>query len=82
MAEAKRSRPVAEATIGELTVAAVALETSLSVEEADRMLSPLAAKGHLEVRAEPRSICPQRPCRNAPGRLELSAFDPSSLRFV
>jgi hypothetical protein len=29
-------------------VAGVALETSLSVEEADRMLSALAAKGHLE----------------------------------
>jgi hypothetical protein len=31
-------------------VAGVALETSLTVEEADRMLSALAAKGHLEVR--------------------------------
>ncbi len=36
---------------GELTAAGVALETSLSVEEADRMLSRLAAKGHLRVRA-------------------------------
>jgi capsular polysaccharide biosynthesis protein len=35
---------------GALTVAGVALETSLTVEEADRMLSALAAKGHLEVR--------------------------------
>jgi hypothetical protein len=35
---------------GELTVAGTALETSLSVEEANRMLSGLAAKGHLEVR--------------------------------
>jgi capsular polysaccharide biosynthesis protein len=34
---------------GKLTVAGVALETSLTVEEADRMLSALAAKGHLEV---------------------------------
>ena len=34
---------------GTLTVAGVALETSLTVEEADRMLSALAAKGHLEV---------------------------------
>ena len=34
---------------GALTVAGVALETSLTVEEADRMLSALAAKGHLEV---------------------------------
>jgi capsular polysaccharide biosynthesis protein len=37
---------------GKLTVAGVALETSLTVEEADRMLSALAARGHLEVRAE------------------------------
>jgi hypothetical protein len=37
---------------GQLTVAGVALETSLSVEEADRILSALAAKGHLEVRVE------------------------------
>jgi capsular polysaccharide biosynthesis protein len=35
-----------------LTVAGVALETSLTVEEADRMLSALAAKGHLEVTVE------------------------------
>jgi capsular polysaccharide biosynthesis protein len=34
---------------GKLTVAGVALETSLTVGEADRMLSALAAKGHLEV---------------------------------
>ncbi len=34
---------------GALTVAGVALETSLTVEEAERMLSALAAKGHLEV---------------------------------
>jgi len=37
---------------GGLTVAGAALETSLTVEEADRMLSDLAVKGHLEVRAE------------------------------
>jgi hypothetical protein len=37
---------------GGLTVAGAALETSLTVEEADRMLSALAAKGHLEVRVE------------------------------
>ena len=36
---------------GELTAAGAALETSLTVEEADRMLSRLAAKGHLRVRA-------------------------------
>jgi hypothetical protein len=33
-------------------VAGVALETSLSVEQAERMLSELAGKGHLEVRVE------------------------------
>lgn len=37
---------------GRITVAGAALETSLSVEEADRMLSGLAAKGHLEVGVE------------------------------
>ena len=37
---------------GALTVAGVALETSLTVGEADRMLSALAAKGHLEVSVE------------------------------
>jgi capsular polysaccharide biosynthesis protein len=37
---------------GKLTVAGVALETSLTVREADRMLSALAAKGHLQVTVE------------------------------
>jgi len=37
---------------GKLTVAGTALETSLTVEEADRMLSGLAAKGHLKVTVE------------------------------
>jgi hypothetical protein len=37
---------------GKITVAEAALETSLSVEEADRMLSALAARGHLEVRVD------------------------------
>jgi hypothetical protein len=36
---------------GEVTVARAALETSLSVAEADRMLSELAKDGHVEVRA-------------------------------
>jgi capsular polysaccharide biosynthesis protein len=35
---------------GELTAAEAALESSLTVEEADRMLSRLSAKGHLRVR--------------------------------
>ena len=37
---------------GQLTVAGVALETPLSVEQANRMLSELAGQGHLEVRVE------------------------------
>jgi DNA-binding IclR family transcriptional regulator len=36
---------------GELSPARAALETSLSVAEADRMLSGLAKDGHVEVRA-------------------------------
>ncbi len=40
---------------GELRAAGAALETSLTVEEADRMLSRLAAKGHLRVRAREAS---------------------------
>jgi hypothetical protein len=36
---------------GEISAARVALETSLSVSEADRMLSELAKRGHVEVRA-------------------------------
>ena len=36
---------------GELTPARAALETTLSVSEADRMLSALAKDGHIEVRA-------------------------------
>ncbi len=37
---------------GALTVAGAALETSLTVEETEWILSALAAKGHLEVRVE------------------------------
>jgi capsular polysaccharide biosynthesis protein len=37
---------------GKLTVMGVALETSFTVEEADRMLLELAAQGHLEVTVE------------------------------
>jgi capsular polysaccharide biosynthesis protein len=37
---------------GKLTAVEAALETSLSVEEADRILSELASKGHLEVTVE------------------------------
>jgi hypothetical protein len=58
-----RSRSVVEADLkekellgalarhGEITAARAALETSLSVSEADRMLSELAKRGHVEVRA-------------------------------
>lgn len=37
---------------GQLTVAGAALETPLSVQQASRMLSELAGRGHLEVRVE------------------------------
>ena len=37
---------------GELSPALAALETSLTVDEANRMLSELAASGHVEVRAQ------------------------------
>jgi hypothetical protein len=37
---------------GKLTAVEAALETSLSVEEAERMLQALAAKGHLQVTVE------------------------------
>ena len=36
---------------GEITAARAALETSLSVSEADRVLGELAKQGHIEVRA-------------------------------
>jgi hypothetical protein len=41
---------------GELTAAGAALETSLSVGEAERVLSGLAAKGHLRVRVRDGGI--------------------------
>lgn len=49
--EAAKEKELLEALArrGGLTVAGAALETSLTVEEAERMLSALAAKGHLEV---------------------------------
>ena len=52
--EAAKEKEILEALRrrGELAVAGAALETSLTVEEADRMLSALAAKDHLEVRVE------------------------------
>ena len=37
---------------GKLTAVEAALETSLSVDEANRMLFELAARGHLEVTVE------------------------------
>jgi hypothetical protein len=55
---------------GELTPAQAAMETSLTVNEADKMLEELAAKGHLEVKVrggglfyglwEPDSEAPRR----------------------
>ena len=60
LGEERRSRPAAvdpERELlaalrdrGEMTPAGVAVETSLSVEEADRRLRELAEAGHLEVR--------------------------------
>ena len=41
---------------GKLTAVEAALETSLSVEEASRMLFELAARGHLEVTVEPGKL--------------------------
>ena len=53
-AEAAKEKELLEALgrRGALTVAGAALETSLTVGEADRVLSALAAKGHLEVGVE------------------------------
>lgn len=53
-AEAAREKELLEAIRrhGEITAAEAALETSLSVEESDRMLSGLAVGGHLEVRVD------------------------------
>jgi hypothetical protein len=51
--EGHKERELLEALArhGEMTPARAALETSLSVSEADRMLSELARDGHIEVRA-------------------------------
>ncbi len=62
LVEARSERPLDEerkekellealARHGEISAAKAALETSLSVAEADRMLSGLAKDGHVEVRA-------------------------------
>jgi hypothetical protein len=51
--DGRREKELLEALArhGELTPALAALETSLGVAEADRMLSGLARDGHVEVRA-------------------------------
>ena len=53
MPEDRKEKELLEALerYGEITPARVALETSLSVSEADRMLTELAKNGHIEVRA-------------------------------
>jgi hypothetical protein len=53
-AEGIKEKVLLEALVrcGKLTVTGAALETSLSVGEAERMLQALAAKGHLEVSFE------------------------------
>ena len=62
--EGRREKEILEALArhGELTPARAALETSLGVAEADRMLSGLAKDGHIEVRARD-------------GRLEYALWD-------
>ena len=62
--EGRREKELLEALArhGELTPARAALETSLGVAEADRMLSGLAKDGHIEVRARE-------------GRLEYALWD-------
>jgi hypothetical protein len=52
-AEGSKERELLEALArrGELSPALAALETSLTVDEADRMLTDLAKSGHVEVRA-------------------------------
>jgi predicted ArsR family transcriptional regulator len=56
--EGHREKELLEALArhGEITAAKAALETSLSVSEADRMLSGLAKDGHVEVRAREGSL--------------------------
>jgi DNA-binding IclR family transcriptional regulator len=53
VAEESKERELLEALArrGELSSALAALETSLTVAEANRMLSDLANSGHVEVRA-------------------------------
>jgi hypothetical protein len=62
--EGRREKEILEALArhGELTPARAALETSLGVAEADRILSGLAKDGHIEVRARE-------------GRLEYALWD-------
>jgi DNA-binding IclR family transcriptional regulator len=53
VAEESKERELLEALArhGEISPALAALETSLTVAEANRMLSDLASSGHVEVRA-------------------------------
>ena len=51
-AEATREKELLEAIGRHGEITAAALESSLSVEEADRMLSELAVRGHLDVSLE------------------------------
>ena len=55
---------------GELTSAEAAMETSLSVAEADRMLSELAEGGHLQVRVRGGGLSYSLWGREAMGQLE------------
>jgi len=50
---------------GSITPAEAAMETSLTVKEADRMLSELAGGGHLSVESAGGTLCYSLPARRA-----------------
>ena len=58
LAEGIKEKELLEALVrrGKLTAVEAALETSLSVEEADLMLCELAVRGHLEVSLEQAGV--------------------------
>ena len=52
---------------GRITAAEAAMETSLTVREADQMLSELAGGGHLLVESDSRTLVYTLPARSLPG---------------
>jgi hypothetical protein len=58
---------------GSITPAEAAMETSLTVREADRMLSELAGGGHLSVESAGGTLC-----YSLPGRQATELDEPSS----